>query len=82
MIDLSGLRGADGAVLTLEDVVGMAETVDGNAVIALDGLTTTGGEAVAGSLTLAGFDAADLDAGMFVFSNGAFDEDLVAAAAA
>lgn len=82
MIDLSGLRGADGAVLTLDDVVGMAETVDGNAVIALDGLTTTGGEAVAGSLTIAGFDAADLDAGMFVFSNGAFDEDLVAAAAA
>ncbi|MFD0390262.1 calcium-binding protein [Tistrella bauzanensis] len=82
VLDLSGLRGADGAVLVLDDVVGRATATDGNAVIDLDGLLTTGGEAVAGSLTLAAVGIDDLGVGSFVFSNGSFDDDMAAAAAA
>lgn len=67
LIDLGDLRGADGALLTIEDVLGRAQTVDGNAVIDLDGLTVTGGGAVTGHLTLAGMDAGNLGAGDFVF---------------
>ncbi|MEN2988562.1 choice-of-anchor I family protein [Tistrella sp. BH-R2-4] len=82
VLDLSGLRGADGAVLVLDDVIGRATATDGDAVIDLDGLFTTGGEAVAGSLTLAAIGIDDLGAGSFVFSNGSFDDDMAAAAAA
>ena len=67
LIDLGDLRGADGALLTIEDVLGRAQTVDGNAVIDLDGLTGAGGGAVTGHLTLAGIDAGNLGAGDFVF---------------
>lgn len=70
-IDLGDLRGADGAVLTIADVLGRAITVEGNAVIDLDGLLGSGGGAVSGSLTLAGVVADDLGADSFVLDGPA-----------
>ncbi|WP_268967209.1 choice-of-anchor I family protein [Zavarzinia marina] len=69
MINLGGLRTADGAVLSLADVLAVtADDMDGNAVIDLSAFTTADGNGVDGSITLAGVATTDLTAGQFDFA--------------
>ncbi|PWR23905.1 family 16 glycoside hydrolase [Zavarzinia compransoris] len=66
VINLAGLRDKGGARLDLADILAAAtEDADGSAVIDLGAFAGAGGEAVAGSITLAGLAKADLTAGLF-----------------
>lgn len=83
-VDLSALRDADGGMLTLDDILGHAGDVDGDAVIDLGDFTTADGAGVDGSVVLTGIAADSLGAGDFVLETGvewqAGVEDILAAA--
>ena len=69
-IDLSGLRDADGSLLTIDDVLGHASMIDGNTVIDLGDFVTADGAAVDAAVTLTGVDTASLGAADFVLEAG------------
>ncbi|MDD3444255.1 MAG: choice-of-anchor I family protein [Zavarzinia sp.] len=68
VVNLGGLRTADGTALTVADVLAATSDVAGDAVIDLSAFTTEGGHEVAGSITLAGVAVGTLSAAHFDFS--------------